>query len=343
MARPEVIREALALFLKDPAAATVTPTSSGVNNVVQYVETGEGDSLILRIYNNGGNTAAVEYEHAILNHLDRTGLPFAVPQYIESLSGNTIMALESGTQCCMCLRIPGVLPKTSDPQPLGRATGQLMTAMERVTVPEDFQPPIAPYYRVYDVHKAIGGDKNKFYDYCQGPQFDDCRQGIETLCDALRAMDDRVAILLDQNLPQQIIHGDLHYDNVLCDEVTGSVTGLLDFEFCTLDWRAMEVAVCLSKYVGEADPFPLVDAFIDGYCEHGQLTELECRGLPDMINLRVLSNCVYFVGRAISGQDTIATLTSRADMYAQRVTWVNENKDRISECVASRMRKKVIF
>lgn len=341
IAKPEVVQEALAFFLDDPASAVVSPTSSGVNNVVQYVETADNRNLILRIYNNGCNTAAVEYEHAILSAIERDSLPFEVPQYLSSLSGKTMMELSSGTQCCICLRIPGVLPKNSDPKPLGRATGQLMKAMEKIKL--DLKPPIAPYFRVYEVHKAIGGDKTKFYDYCKGPQFDGCRQGIETLCNALMDIDVNVERMLSQNLPQQIIHGDLHYDNVLCDEATGEVTGLLDFEFCTIDWRAMEVAVCLSKYVGEDDPFPLVDSFIDGYCEHGLLTELECRGLPDMINLRVLSNCVYFVGRAISGQDTIASLTSRADMYAQRVLWVNENKDRITECVAKRMRARGVF
>lgn len=355
IAKPEQVQQALSFFLKDPDAAKVTPTSSGVNNVVQYVETADGKDLILRIYNNGCNTAAVEYEHAILDKIDRSSLPFQVPQYIPSLpdsetdsvtnSGKTMMELSSGTQCCMCLRIPGVLPKTSDPKPLGRATGLLMKAMEKIHL--DMQPPIAPYYRVYDVHKAIGGDKSKFYNYCKGPEFDSCRAGIESLCNALQHLDVVVENLLSQQgkdrLPQQIIHGDLHYDNVLCDATTGDVTGLLDFEFCTMDWRAMEVAVCLSKYVGEDDPFPLVDSFIDGYCEHGELTEAECRALPDMINLRVLSNCVYFVGRALSGQDTIASLTTRADMYAQRVIWVNDNKDRITECVAKRMREKGVF
>lgn len=342
IANPEVVQEALAFFLKEPAAAKVTPTSSGVNNVVQYVETADGEDLILRIYNNGCNTAAVEYEHNILDNIDRASLPFQVPQYLKSsITGRTMMELESGTMCCMSLRIPGVLPKNSDPKPLGRATGQLMGAMQKIELQQ--KPPIAPYYRVYDVHKAIGGDKNKFHDYCKGPQFDDCRQGIETLCNALLKIDESVETMLSKNLPQQIIHGDLHYDNVLCDDTTGEVTGLLDFEFCTRDWRAMEVAVCLSKYVGEDDPFPMVDSFIAGFCEYGQLTEQECRGLPDMINLRVLSNCVYFVGRALSGQDTIASLTSRANMYAQRVAWVDENKERIIECVTKRMREKGVF
>jgi len=56
-----------------------------------------------------------------------------------------------------------------------------------------------------------------------------------------------------------------------------------------------------------------------------------------MINLRVMSNCVYFVGRAIAGEDSIESLTSRADMYAQRVVWVRQNKERIVECVKARM------
>ena len=41
--------------------------------------------------------------------------------------------------------------------------------------------------------------------------------------------------------PKQLIHGDLHYDNVLVE--ADKVSGLLDFEFCAYDWRAMELAV----------------------------------------------------------------------------------------------------
>jgi homoserine kinase type II len=220
----------------------------------------------------------------------------------------------------------------------------LMSVMS--TIQLDRTPPIAPYYRVYDVHQGIGGDKNKFHEYCQGSQFDACRQGITTLCQALLEIDAVIETYLAadrEHFPQHIIHGDLHYDNVLTDDQTGEVTGLLDFEFCTMDWRAMEVAVCLSKYVGEENPYPLVESFIDGFCEYGTLTEQECAALPDLINLRVLSNCVYFVGRAISGQDSIASLTSRADMYAQRVNWVTENKQNITDCIASRMRDKGVF
>jgi hypothetical protein len=51
--------------------------------------------------------------------------------------------------------------------------------------------------------------------------------------------------------------------------------------------------------------------------------------MPALINLRILSNVVYFVGRALAGEDDISSLTSRAATYAARVVWVNENADKI--------------
>ena len=42
------------------------------------------------------------------------------------------------------------------------------------------------------------------------------------------------------------------------DASGGVVSGLLDFEFVAYDWRVMELAVALSKYVGEDAPLPLI-------------------------------------------------------------------------------------
>ena len=54
-------------------------------------------------------------------------------------------------------------------------------------------------------------------------------------------------------LPMSLIHEDLNYDNFLVDEC--GVSGKLDFEFTAYDWRAMELAICLSKYCSEQEPF----------------------------------------------------------------------------------------
>lgn len=48
---------------------------------------------------------------------------------------------------------------------------------------------------------------------------------------------------LYRSLPQQVIHGDFVARNALMQE--GRVTGVLDFEFCAHDLRAMDLAIAL--------------------------------------------------------------------------------------------------
>jgi Ser/Thr protein kinase RdoA (MazF antagonist) len=139
-----------------------------------------------------------------------------------------------------------------------------------------------------------------------------------------------------QNLPVQLIHGDLHYDNVLVED--DKVSALLDFEFASFDWRALELAIGLSKYAGEEpDAMPYFDDYIDGYAETGILTRPEAEAIPDLINLRILSNVVYFVGRHLAREDDIASITTRIENYARRVDWVKDNADVIVQRIVDKM------
>lgn len=117
----------------------------------------------------------------------------------------------------------------------------------------------------------------------------------------------------------------------------GKVTGLLDFEFSAIDYRAMELAVCLSKYAGEAEAMAFFNSFIAGFVQHGRLTPQEIDAVPDLINLRILSNVVYFVGRALSKEDDIASLTTRLENYNKRVEWVNANAQAIRDSIATKL------
>jgi Ser/Thr protein kinase RdoA (MazF antagonist) len=337
----KLVGEALKSLLGSDEGCTVTPTSGGVNNMVQFVDTPSGERLVLRIYNNGGNTPRVRYEHAILDALPQHGpFSFQLPTYRRAPDGSSSVLLSNGASACISQLIPGGLPKTADPEPIGRATGELLMALGKIELPADVDCPTPPYFDVYNVHKAIAGDKDRFYAYVAGSELDGCRDAINRLIAQFRVLDARLDAMVAQKLPMQLIHGDLHYDNVLFDTSSGAVSGLLDFEFAAVDWRAMELAVCLSKYVGEKDPFPLCRSFIDGFAESGRLTRQECEGLPEMINLRVMSNVIYFVGRAISGEDTIDSLTTRAEMYATRMEWVSANRQRIIDCIAELMSEK---
>lgn len=105
----------------------------------------------------------------------------------------------------------------------------------------------------------------------------------------------------------------------------GKVTGLLDFEFAAVDYRAMELAVCLSKYAGEPKAKEYFDDFIRGYMQHAHLTDEEIEAVPVLVNLRILSNVAYFVGRKLAGEDDINSITTRLENYMTRVDWVFSN------------------
>lgn len=113
------------------------------------------------------------------------------------------------------------------------------------------------------------------------------------------------------------------------------------------------------RYASEADPMPFFNEFIQGlasrpppcathiyfpplagYSDVACLTLNEVNALPDLIALRILrfiarntfldicearhahlfSNVVYFVGRAVSGEDSITSFTSRTGFCAIRTS-----------------------
>jgi Ser/Thr protein kinase RdoA (MazF antagonist) len=79
------------------------------------------------------------------------------------------------------------------------------------------------------------------------------------------------------------------------------------------------------------------DSFIDGFSKMGKLTKLEAEAIPDLINLRILSNVAYFVGRALSSEDNISSLTTRIANYEKRINWVKDNGDAIVTRIVEKM------
>ena len=94
----------------------------------------------------------------------------------------------------------------------------------------------------------------------------------------------------------------------------------------------MEACVGLTKYVATdgIDIRASVAAFLAGYgAGGGRLTAAEARFVPDGMVLRILSNVVFFAGRATAQppQDNIRTLVSKVVPYARRCRWIESNRD----------------
>ena len=130
-----------------------------------------------------------------------------------------------------------------------------------------------PYYDLWKVHNNILIPEN-FYSVVNSNLFDNNENipNLRTLTNYLtkeiKNLEDNLKKLynLGEKLPHQLIHGDLHHENVLClideENKSGLITGVLDFEFIAWDWNVMELAICLSKFASENNPLIYFQAFI---------------------------------------------------------------------------------
>ena len=323
---------------------TLRDTSGGVNNHVRYVDCENGERYVVRLYNNGQETDRVAFEHAVLAAVEprvrESDAGFVVPRALRAKngSGETYAVLPSGDCASVFELIPGSLPKTRFADAVGEATAALSACMEEAEADVRAVYPTSPtsvYRNIFGAFEKKGGSREAFFTEAEtNPGLDGVRDAVTRLLDFIRALENRLAeIERAGGLPETLIHGDVHYDNSLADETTGRVTGIIDFEFASYDWRMMEAAAGLSKYVGEKDPTPYVVDYIAGYCRRATPTEAEIDALPDLIKLRVLETVVYFVARSAAGEDDISQLALRAENYAARVAWIDANAQVIRDAM----------
>jgi len=243
-ASADVLQEAATRFFPG-RTFSFAPTSGGVNNVVQYLTLDDGERYVLRVYNNGQNTERVRYEHAVLQQLASkagSSLSFQLPVALPSPRGLFFETLSTGDSAALFRLIPGVLPKNSCARAIGRAAGELTRAMALVDV-SPLVSPTAPYWDLYKVHRSV--TKDSFFETVAGAAFDGEREATDYVLGVLGQIERNIGEYKRMGLPQQLIHGDCHTDNVLVSskDEDGVVTGVLDFEFAAFDYRAMELAI----------------------------------------------------------------------------------------------------
>ncbi|XID94658.1 phosphotransferase [Paenibacillaceae bacterium WGS1546] len=279
---------------------------SGWNNTTRFVRSG-GRDWVLRIYETHKDAGKIRFEYEILSALNAMALPFQVPKPVRCLRGDTVVRAEDGTGRLACLfeYIEGRRPRTDDAEAaeaFGLATGRLMAALAEA--PVALAPIYAPYYELDSAHPRC--EPEQVAAFCASPpsEFRELADELAAIGDKLHRV--RATLPAYRSLPHQLVHGDLNASNLLTGVEEGDtrIAAILDFEFCTRDLRAMEIAVALSGYMEMGDKAEeMIGRFLQGAGGGLKLEPAEADAVPALMKLRMLDVFLHFLGRHWDGVD----------------------------------------
>jgi homoserine kinase type II len=320
-----------------PGSWLVRPLPGGTNNVVERVETAVG-SYVLRRYGNHADPARLTFEYEVLAGLARQGLPFALPLPQLTASGAPYAGLTGAdgatTLATLTPLIPGAPPPREDlglARAAGEALARLDVALARLPAPDAGA----------GLTWRTSGDLARCHPLVPDPlaaigelplapaERDRLRERYAWLVSALAP--------LYATLPRQLCHEDFDPSNVLVAQ--GLVTGVLDFEFCTLDLRAVELTVPLTWWpvavYGTGAEWPMIAALAEGYARYVTLSAGEIAALPTLFLLRAMSSLIHRLGRHRQGLCPLEDVLVRARAALARCNWLAAHDQRLIQAVAS--------
>lgn len=304
-----------------PEPYIVEQQESGMNNTTRMVTSGN-NRFVLRIYNNHKDAQIVSLEHEVLTALSKQQLSFDVPVPVRNTSGDTITIASDGTISSLFHYIKGDRPEASlhfHVKALGQIAGQLTLALSKLELIS--QPIYTPYYLLASTYSSL--DETAFMSLTENSVKLKSRR--ESIIELLREREEVTAVCESISfLPKQWIHGDLVFNNTVSSG--DRINGVLDFEFTTIDVRAMELAVTLVDLIKPdiTDSKVKVRILLQGYSETIALTDYELEKLPILMKLRLLDVVLHFAIRLNDGLDNEDVLCKIIDQSLYGCHWINE-------------------
>ncbi|KRE25105.1 phosphotransferase [Paenibacillus sp. Soil522] len=295
---------------------------SGMNNTTRMISSGK-ERFVLRIYNNHQDADIVRLEHEVLEELKKQTLSFQVPTPIRNKRGDTVSIAQDGSLSSLFHYIEGDRPSVSNPAhvyALGRTAAELSRALGSIRPAR--KPLYSPYYLLEDTYASMDGTafltmaERSVALAARRPCFEalqEERLKLEEECKQLAL------------LPKQWIHGDLVFNNTVAQNE--AIIGVLDFEFTTVDVRAMELAVIVVDLIKQDDTVfqDKINHLLQGYQDSYPLSVQELKKLPSLMKLRLLDVALHFAVRLREQLDSEDVLCKIIDQSAFGCKWINEH------------------
>ncbi|MGO8950358.1 MAG: phosphotransferase [Ktedonobacterales bacterium] len=317
--------------LSDPLS--FRPLAGGTNNSVQLVETGSGN-YVVRLYRNHTDPARLRFEHAVLIALQTLELPFAIPTPIPTPTGERYAWVNTGegndVLVTLTARIAGSAPSRSNlkqAEAAGEALGVLDLALDQISCQ---LPGEGISWRSYgDLAHCHPLVPDPYQGIVQLPVAEEVKQ---RLLARYQWLTEQIPSLY-ASLPVQLSHEDYAPSNILMQETR--VTGVLDFEFCSRDLRAMDLTVALSWWpvsmFGTGEEWPIIEAFGRGYARKVKLTIAEVAAVPVLYQLRAYTSLIHRLGRYLQGVSPLEAVIGRAYAAREREVWLARHEARLLE------------
>lgn len=279
----------------------------------------------LRRYRLQRSPAAIEYEHALLQHTEAKGWPVAVP--LISRDGATVVDVD-GRAYSLFPFLPGrPAPRTAR---YTRLKGGLLARLHQDLASWEAPGQREGLGRAWELDSYIAA-------HCEYRTMNDLLAmfGREHPDTARIVKSQKYAMLRELSVlgfgeqPAVPCHFDFHHDNLLFQR--GSLSGLLDFDLAHLDARVADVATsiqldCLAPPAYSEISPALAAEFVRGYVEQSRLSETEVQLIVPLMRAAILGLVAWRLAGWARCDDVSTVLQSLNRSVTQRLPSFARNR-----------------
>lgn len=282
--------------------ANVTRGLGGYIDQNFLVEDGGDEKRLIKVHSRTEKTYVLDFQNAVLNHLEDKKLDFETPCVHASKDGLGVTQILSGNghmDHVRCLSfVEGILLSEFGVLPSATLRGAGTVVAKLDVALADFDHPAA-------------SRPDMEWDLAQAPRISDYVPLIQN--PALRRLADYFFLQFDmqvapklRGLPQQVSHNDGHRYSLLGrqDGDTLDVTGIIDFGDVLLTHRVCNLSVTVSDLlVGQSDLVGAAANIVGGYHQISPLTDIEIELIYYLVGVR-LAMYAALSGRALRDDPT---------------------------------------
>ncbi|MBD9466384.1 phosphotransferase [Pseudomonas sp. Pdm06] len=262
---------------------------TGEADVNYRVSCSDGNDYLLKMTRRTQeNYLDAVFQADTLRWLGNHDLGFSIPKVIPSVGGGDVVEGKGIENEGFIFRLynflPGILlndvPKHGCVRP---KIGGMVAKLHDAT--ENFYHSRASRYVKWDIKNS-----HALTDHLKVIDDQNLRKLIASMVDGYVK---NVMPLINQ-LPKQIIHGDLHPGNILIEPVDKSIKGVIDFGDVVLSSRSGDLAIaCAGQLDYKDDALKGVLQVLDGYRPKKNLTAAEANALPYQIGARFAAGILF--------------------------------------------------